>query len=65
MTHIHDRLKLAVLNALSWIGTGLSLQHVQAIVAIVGGLASLAVSLTSIWYIRKQARALDRNQPNK
>lgn len=58
----YDRLKLGALNILAWIGAGISLQHVQAFVAIAGGLGSVAVSLTTIWWIRKQARSHDQAQ---
>ena len=56
----HDRLKLGIINGLSWVGTGITLQHVQTVVAILAGLASVVVSIVSILWIRKQARALDK-----
>lgn len=60
MSENFDKLKLGLLNVLAWVGTGVSLQHVQAFVAIACGLGSLAVSLTTIWWIRKQAKAHDQ-----
>jgi hypothetical protein len=51
--------KLLLANLVPWLGTIISLQNVQVIVAILSGVASIAVSIASILWIRKQARALD------
>lgn len=65
MIQLHDRLKLGVVNILSWIGTGLTLQHVQTFVAIAAGIASLIVSITSVMWILTQKRAFEKDRAAK
>jgi hypothetical protein len=59
MNEHHASAKLFLANLFPWIGTLISLQTVQVVVAILSGLASIGVSIASILWIRKQARALD------
>ena len=51
--------KVAGANALSWAGTYLAvikLTDVAVMVAILSGLGSFALSVMSIWWIRKQSK---------
>lgn len=52
-------IRLLGANLLSWISTGAAFQHVQSAVAILAGLGSVGVSIASIMWIRKQAKAFD------
>lgn len=57
-----DQIRVTVLNGLSWFGTIVTFQHVQAVVTLVAGVGSIAVSVATVLWIRKQARALDRRE---
>lgn len=61
MNDHHVSAKLFLANLFPWLGTIISLQTVQVVVAILSGVASIAVSIASILWIRKQARALDES----
>lgn len=57
--YIHH-FRLAAINAGSWVVTIASIGLVKDLLQIVCLIASLAVSLASIWWIRKQAANLDK-----
>ena len=57
-----DQLRVAMLNGLSWFGTIVTFQHVQAVVTLVAGVGSIAVSVATVLWIRKQAKAMDRRK---
>jgi hypothetical protein len=55
-----EHLKIAGLNLASWGGTYLSASVVREGLAIAVPICSVAVSLASLWWIRRQAQSLDR-----
>ena len=46
-------------NVASWVGTLVSFQVVKDALQIVAILGSIAVSLASVWWIRRQAKLAD------
>lgn len=61
-------LKVLGANVASWTGTSLAvvrLADVGAVVAILAGLGSLALSITSVLWIRKQMARFDAEQARK
>ena len=52
--------KLLLANLLPWFGTALSLQDIHVLVAICSGLASMVLSIVSIFWIMRKHRDLDR-----
>jgi putative effector of murein hydrolase LrgA (UPF0299 family) len=59
MKDILDHVKLVSMNAGSWIATVGSMAVAQDIIQILCLLASLTFSCYSIWWIKRQAEALD------
>lgn len=57
-----DQVRVALLNGLSWFGTLVTMQHLQAAVTLIAGIGSIAVSVATVFWIRKQARALDAKE---
>lgn len=55
-----DNIKLLFANVASWTGTVLTMKVVEDALRILVPLGSLAVSIASIWWIRRQARSLDK-----
>lgn len=53
--------KLLLANLLPWFGTILSLQDIHVLVAICSGLASMTLSIVSIFWVMRKHRAHDRN----
>jgi len=62
MRHDCDVLKVAAMNVGSWFATISSMRAAIDIMQLLGLCASLSLSLFSIWWIRKQAKALDKRQ---
>lgn len=56
MTH----LKIIFANAASWVATLASIQVLKEALQIVALFCSILVSLGSLWWIKRQARSLDR-----
>ena len=52
--------KIAAANAFSWLGTIISIEALKEGLQIVGLLASITLSVFSMWWIRRQARSLDK-----
>lgn len=53
--------KLLLANLVPWLGTILSLQDIHVLVAICSGLASMGLSVVSIFWVLKKHRDHDRN----
>jgi len=53
--------KLLLANLLPWLGTIVSLQDIHVLVAICSGLASMGLSIVSIFWVLRKHRDLDRN----
>lgn len=51
--------KLLIANLVPWFGTILSLQDIHVIVAICSGLASMGLSVVSIFWVLRKHRRLD------
>lgn len=60
-----SQLKLIGFNVCSWIGTIAGMQATKDLLQIACLFASLAVSGFSIWWIRRQAAALEATQKPK
>lgn len=54
-----QHVKVLSANAASWLATLISVKLIEDTLRIVALLASIAVSLASLWWVRRQARALD------
>ena len=52
--------RIAAVNAFSWLGTIISIEALKEGLQIVGLLASITLSVFSMWWIRRQARSLDK-----
>jgi hypothetical protein len=52
--------KLLLANLLPWFGTIMSLQDIHVLVAIFSGLASMTLSIVSIFWVMRKHRDLDR-----
>lgn len=57
--YIHH-LRLAAINAATWFATIISIGFVKDLLQIICLLASLSLSIASIWWIRRQAASLDK-----
>tara|TARA_R110000803_G_C11798633_1_gene299069 strand:- start:343 stop:543 length:201 start_codon:yes stop_codon:yes gene_type:complete len=64
MNHIFDHLKLAGVNAGSWVATVGSIAYAKDILQIACLVASIIVSSYSVWWIRKQAKIADAKARN-
>lgn len=62
MMHKMEVFKLAFLNAATWLATAASLTMVKDVLQILAILASIAVSVASFIWVRKQAKAFDAKQ---
>jgi hypothetical protein len=58
----HAGAKLLFANLGAWLGTIMSLQNVQVVLAILSGLASLGVSILSMIWISKKLKALENGE---
>lgn len=58
----HAGAKLLFANLGAWLGTIMSLQNVQVVLAILSGLASLGVSVLSMIWIAKKLKALENGE---
>lgn len=54
-----QNIKVLMANVASWVGTLISFQVVKDALQIVAILGSIAVSLASVWWIRRQAKLAD------
>jgi hypothetical protein len=54
-----DGIKVVVANVASWVATVVSIQFIKDALQIVALVGSIAVSLGSLWWIKRQARALE------
>jgi len=61
----HAGTKLLVANVGAWLGTIISLQNVQVVLAILSGVASLGVSVLSMIWIHKKLKALEKGVNDK
>ena len=52
--------KLLLANLLPWFGTIMSLQDIHVLVAIFSGLASMTLSIVSIFWVMRKHRDQDR-----
>ena len=62
----HAGSKLLFANVGAWLGTIISLQNVQVVIAILSGLASLGVSILSMMWLQKKLKSLehgDKEEP--
>ena len=62
----HAGAKLLFANVGAWLGTIISLQNVQVVIAILSGLASLGVSILSMMWLQKKLKSLehgDKEEP--
>lgn len=53
-----DSIKLALANTGSWMATIVSMQYMKDVAQLVALLGSIAVSIASVWWISRQAKAL-------
>lgn len=51
-----ETVKLAAVNGVSWLSTGLSLQLAKDVFGLLALIGSFGVSVASVWWIRKQAQ---------
>lgn len=58
----HAGAKLLFANLGAWLGTIMSLQNVQVVLAILSGAASLGVSILSMIWISKKLKALENGE---
>lgn len=58
----HSGIKLLFANLGAWLGTIMSLQNVQVVLAILSGAASLGVSILSMIWISKKLKALENGE---
>jgi hypothetical protein len=56
----HAGAKLFFANAGAWIGTIISLQNIQVVIAILSGVASIGVSVLSMIWLHKKVNGLDK-----
>lgn len=61
----HAGTKLLFANLGAWLGTIISLQNVQVVLAILSGVASLGVSVLSMIWILKKLKALEKGVNDK
>ena len=55
-----ELVRLFGFNITSWLGTIMSFAFAKDVLQLLCMVGSLAVSAASIWWIRKQAKALDK-----
>lgn len=58
----HAGSKLLFANLGAWLGTIISLQNVQVVIAILSGLASLGVSVLSMLWLQRKLKGLDKDE---
>lgn len=58
----HSGIKVLFANLGAWLGTIMSLQNVQVVLAILSGAASLGVSILSMIWISKKLKALENGE---
>lgn len=58
----HAGAKLLFANVGAWLGTIMSLQNVQVVLAILSAAASLGVSVLSMIWISKKLKALENGE---
>jgi hypothetical protein len=58
MEHLNQA-KVIAMNFMSWLGAIVSLQDINNIMSVFAFVGSISVSGYTIWWIKKQAKALD------
>lgn len=62
--HRMDNLKIATVNTGSWLATIISVEYMKDVAQLLALGGSIAVSIASLWWIARQAKALEKRDRN-